>query len=106
MTAATAAGPGGEAQASLVFWGHPFSSYCQKVLVALYENDTPFEYRRLDFGDPQAVAAFGAVWPLQRMPVLVDRGRAIVESSCEIEYLQLEHPGRTRFLPGDPRAAL
>lgn len=88
------------------FWGHPFSSYCQKVLVALYENDTPFEYRKLDFGDAASGAAFAALWPLQRMPVLVDRGRTIVESSIVIEHLQLEHPGRTRFLPDDPRAAL
>lgn len=88
------------------FWGHPFSSYCQKVLVALYENDTPFTFRLLDFGDAQVVSEFAALWPLQRMPALVDRGRTIVESSSIIEHLQLEHPGRTRFLPDDARAAL
>ena len=26
-----------------VLFAHPFSSYCQKVLIALYENATPFE---------------------------------------------------------------
>ena len=31
---------------SLVLYAHPFSSYCQKVLVALYENGTLFDYRR------------------------------------------------------------
>ncbi len=29
-------------------YAHPFSSYCQKVLIALYENDTPFDYLKLD----------------------------------------------------------
>lgn len=33
---------------SLTLYAHPFSSYCQKVLVALYENDLPFEYRTLE----------------------------------------------------------
>lgn len=91
---------------TLTFWGHPFSSYCQKVLVALYENDTPFEYRRLELDDAQAAAEFATLWPLQRMPLLVDGGRTIVESSIAIEHLQLEYPGRTRFLPADARAAL
>ena len=29
-------------------FSHPFSSYCQKVLIALYENDVDFEYRMLE----------------------------------------------------------
>ena len=36
-----------------VLYAHPFSSYCQKVLIALYENATPFEMRILGApGDP------------------------------------------------------
>jgi glutathione S-transferase len=85
---------------------HPFSSYCQKVLTALYENDTPFEFHRLNLGDEASAAEFAALWPLKRMPVLVDRGRTIVESSIIIEHLDLEHPGRTRFVPEDRREAL
>lgn len=34
--------------AILALYGHPFSSYTQKVLTALYENGTPFELRNLD----------------------------------------------------------
>ena len=33
---------------TLTLYSHPFSSYCQKVLVALYENDTPFTYRHME----------------------------------------------------------
>lgn len=85
---------------------HPFSSYCQKVLTALYENETPFEYRLIQFQDEAAVAELAALWPLKRFPVLVDDGRTIIESSVIIEHLDLGHPGRTRFLPVEPKAAL
>ena len=53
-------------------YAHPFSSYCQKVLIAFYENATPFELRMLAPDDPQAAAEHQALWPLKRMPVLVD----------------------------------
>ena len=60
---------------SLVFYGHPFSSYCQKVQVALYENALPFEYRVLDPARPDIGAEWAALWPLKKMPVLVDDGQ-------------------------------
>lgn len=87
-------------------FAHPFSSYCQKVLTALYENDTPFEWQLLDFADPATLTEFASLWPLKRMPLLLDGGRAIVESSVIIEHLDLAHPGRTRFVPDDRRDAL
>ena len=37
---------------SLKLYFHPLSSFCQKVLIALYENDTPFERRVVNLGDP------------------------------------------------------
>ena len=42
----------------LELYAHPFSSYCQKVLIALHENAIPFEMRLLDFGDAQALQRF------------------------------------------------
>lgn len=82
---------------------HPFSSYCQKVLIALYEAGTSFEPLLLDFSDPGAVAAFGELWPLGRFPVLVDNVRAemVPESSIIIEYLDEHYPGLRRMLPLD-----
>jgi len=88
----------------MLLYAHPFSSYCQKALIALYENATPFEMRVLD--DAQAWAELEALWPLKRMPVLVDAGRTVVEASLVIEYLGLHHPGPVRLLPADPEAAL
>jgi len=87
-------------------YAHPFSSYCQKVLIALYENDVPFELRLLAPGDEQAAAEHAALWPLRRMPVLVDDGRTVVEASIIIEHLGLRHPGPVRLIPEDPSAAL
>jgi glutathione S-transferase len=85
-------------------YAHPFSSYCQKVLTALYENDTAFEYRSLE--DPQANAELVALWPMRRFPVLVEGGRTVLEATCIIEYLQLHHPGPVALVPADPEAAL
>jgi glutathione S-transferase len=87
-------------------YAHPFSSYCQKVLIALYENDTPFEFRLLTPGDERVAAEHAALWPLKRMPVLVDEGRTVVEASIIIEHLGLHHPGPVRLIPEDPRSAL
>ena len=78
-------------------YAHPFSSYSQKVLVALYANATPFDYCNLE--DPAANAELATLWPLKRFPVLVDSGHTILESSTIIEHLQLHHPGPTRMIP-------
>src|SRR5689334_25366145 len=89
---------------ALMLYAHPFSSYCQKVLTAIYENGTPFAYRMLD--SEQAHSELAALWPLRRFPVLVDDGRAIVEASIIIEHLDLHHLGPVRLVPGDARSAL
>lgn len=88
----------------LTLYAHPFSSYCQKVLMALWENDTPFAYRHME--DPGSREALVDLWPIGKFPVLVDDGRTILETSVIIEHLDLHHPGRVRFLPDDPAAAL
>ncbi len=87
-------------------FAHPFSSYCQKALIALYENATPFEYRLLKHDDPAVMAELAQLWPLKRFPVLVDQGRTFVEASIIIEHLDLAHPGPRRLVPSDPREAL
>ncbi len=56
--------------------------------------------------NPQAMAEHAAVWPLKRMPVIVDGPRTVIEASIIVEYLDLYHPGRVRFVPSDARAAL
>jgi glutathione S-transferase len=91
---------------SLALYGHPFSSYAQKVLIPLYENGTPFEFRCIGPDTPQHVDEWMRRWPLHKFPLLLDGERQVVESSIIIEYLQLAHPGPVRLLPADPIAAL
>ncbi|WP_188564924.1 glutathione S-transferase family protein [Undibacterium terreum] len=90
----------------LALYGHPFSSYTQKVLIALYENGTPFEFRSLGPDTPQHAAEWLQRWPLRKFPLLLDGERSVVETSIIIEYLQLEHAGPLHLLPADARAAL
>jgi glutathione S-transferase len=89
-----------------VLYAHPFSSYCGKVLIALYENNTAFTYRSLGPEDPEAATELEALWPLKKFPILVDEGRPVIESSVIIEYLALRYPGPVRLIPAEPQAAL
>jgi len=89
---------------SLTLYSHPFSSYCQKVLIALWENKITFTYRHLE--EAGAAEERAALWPLGRFPVLVDDGRTVAESSIIIEHLDLHHAGPVRLLPDDREAAL
>jgi glutathione S-transferase len=88
----------------LKLYAHPFSSYCQKVLVALWENETPFEYRHLE--EPGAGEELASHWPIGKFPVLVDADVVIPETSIIIEYLQMKHPGPVRLIPDDEAIAL
>jgi glutathione S-transferase len=87
---------------------HPLSSFCQKVLIALYENGTPFTPRIVDLMDSGQRAQFYALWPIGKFPVLQDdaRGVTVPESSIIIEYLHLHYPGPVRLFPEDEACCL
>lgn len=89
---------------SLEFFAHPFSSYCQKALIAFYENDIAFTYRMLE--EPGVGAEFEALWPIKRFPILREGDRVIMEASTIIEHLQVKHPGPVRLIPDDPDLAV
>ena len=89
-----------------VLFTHPFASYCQKVLISLYENGTPFTPRILEQSDPSTFAEFEALWPLKKFPLLLDGGRAIAEATIIIEYLDIYYPGPARMIPADGKEAL
>jgi glutathione S-transferase len=86
---------------------HPLSSFCWKVLIGLYENDTPFAAKVVDLGDEADRAAFYALWPVGKFPVIEDRARGelVPESSAVLDYLDRYYPGPTRFTPADPDLA-
>jgi glutathione S-transferase len=86
---------------SLTLHYHPLSSFCQKALVALYENGTPFKPHLVDLADGASATAFKALWPIGKFPVLRDdaRDRTVPESSIIIEYLAEHYPGRVELVP-------
>lgn len=93
---------------SLTLYLHPLASFCHKVLIALYENDTPFDASLVDLLDPEEAARFAELWPVGKMPVLRDSARdaTIPETSVIIEYLDRHYPGSQPLIPGDVDAAL
>jgi glutathione S-transferase len=83
----------------LVLHEHPFASFCQKPLVALYELGLPFEARIVE-GDRSEIAA---LWPPAKIPILVDEtaGLMLPESTTIIEYLN-GLAGTPQLLGADP----
>ena len=92
----------------LKLYYHPFASFCQKALIALYEKEVPFEPVFIDLGDPEHRARLASVWPMMKFPVLRDEAavRIIPESSLIIEYLDRIVPDRPPMIPEDETAAL
>ena len=91
---------------SLQLFAHPFAAYCQKALIALYENDTHFAYRMLEQSDPGTFEEFARHWPIRKFPLLVDEGRPIAEATIIIEHLGIHHPGPVQLIPEDAATAL
>lgn len=87
---------------------HPLSSYCHKVLIALYENEIPFQPKILNLMNPAEREEYLKISPFGKMPVLQDsqNGRTILESTIIVEYLQQNYPGKSRLLPENPEALL
>jgi glutathione S-transferase len=88
---------------SLTLHAHPLSSFCWKVLIGLYENDTPFENVMVNLGDPVEREAFRKLSPMGKMPALRDetRDETVNETSVILDYLDLHYPGPVRFVPAD-----
>jgi glutathione S-transferase len=90
----------------MILYGHPFSSYTWKALIALYEKGLDFEFRILDDAQPEHWEQLRALWPRGQMPVLDDGGRGVAESSIIIEHLDIAYPETPRMIPEDRETAL
>jgi glutathione S-transferase len=92
---------------SLTLHFHPLASYCHKVLIALYENDTPFTPHMVDLSNGGERAALLKLWPIGKFPVLSDDAlkQTVPESTIIIEYLDRHYPGKTQFIPADAERA-
>jgi glutathione S-transferase len=91
---------------SLQLFGHPFSSYTMKALIALYENETPFDFRILGPDQPENSAELARRWPIARFPLLVDGETTVFETSAIIEHLAAFHAGSMPLIPADAKAAV
>lgn len=91
---------------SLQLFGHPFSSFTMKALIALYENNTPFEFRMLDPDHPDNGAELARRWPVAKFPLLVDGETTVFETSAIIEHLAVFHAGPVALIPADAQAAV
>jgi glutathione S-transferase len=93
---------------SLALYFHPLASFCWKVLIALYENDTPFTSRVVDLMNQRERAESLTLSPFGKFPVLRDddRDQIVLESTIIIEHLAQRFPGTTALLPKDPDGAL
>ena len=91
---------------TLVLYQHPFASYCQKVLIALYELGLPFESHLVEGDEGRAEVA--RLWPIAGIPVLRDEdaGLTLPESTTIVEYLDGLCAGGGTLIPADPREAL
>jgi len=88
----------------LILHMHPLSSYCWKVLLALYEAGTPFRTVEVH-GVPKNNKAYAKLWPMAKMPLLQDGEIVLPETSIIIDYLQAHHPGSIRLIPADADSA-
>ena len=88
---------------TLQLFAHPFSSYCQKVLIALWADETPFEYKMLDQDHPENFEELKRHSPFGLFPLLLDDGRPVIETTCIIEHLQAHHAGKNRWIPDGER---
>jgi len=86
---------------SLVLHQHPFALYCWKALIALYERDVPFTADLVE-ADRSALTT---LWPSASIPVLVDDGVVVPESSIIVEHLD-RHGDAPPLIPTDPDEAL
>jgi glutathione S-transferase len=91
---------------TLLLYQHPFASYCQKVLIALYELDLAFESHLVEGAEGREELA--RLWPPAGMPVLRDEDADLTlpESTTIIEYLDTLAPAEPALVPADPATAL
>ena len=90
----------------LALYGHPFSSYTQKALMALYENAIPFEFKMISPDAPENYDRLKQAWPLAKFPLLDEGGTNVFEATSIIEYLHVRHTGPVRLIPDDVDAAV
>jgi glutathione S-transferase/RNA polymerase-associated protein len=78
---------------AVVVYEHPLSPYAQKVKIALAEKGVAFEARMpVEIGSGQVSGEFAAASPRGEVPVLVDGGVRLFDSSVIVAYVEERWP--------------
>ncbi len=85
-------------------YGHPFSSYTWKALIAFHALGEAVEFREVSPDHPRNAVFVRKAHPAGKFPVLEDGDATIVEATAIVEYLAAKHPG-SGLIPADPAAA-
>lgn len=86
-------------------FGHPFSAFTWKPLVAAYARSVPFTFRMVGPEHPENAARLAELSPTGQMPGLIDGAQEVIESNAIIEYL--DRVGEAApMIPVEPEAAL
>lgn len=90
---------------TIELFAHPFSSYCQKAIVALHEHGIDWTLRMIE-PDSEWTPVWESLWPIRRFPVLREGTRVVPESTAIIEYLHAHHRTAAPLIPDDPGDAV
>lgn len=90
---------------TLSLYGHSFSSYTWKALIAFYEKDLEFTFQMLGPDQPQNNARLKELSPVGKFPLLEHDDTALFEASVIIEYLD-RIAAEPPMIPSDPETAL
>jgi glutathione S-transferase len=88
----------------LALYGHPFSSYTWKALIALYDRAIPFEFRSMEEEANGPVVA--AASPQGKFPLLIDGAEQVFEATAIIEWLGVTQSAAAGLIPADPIEAV
>ena len=88
----------------LVLYEHPLSPYAQKVKISAREKNADLDLRTPDgIGAGTSQGEFVAANPRAEVPVLIDGGTRIFDSTIILEYLEDKFPSPA-MLPATPEA--
>jgi len=86
----------------ITVYDHPLSPYGQKVKIALLEKGIEFAATQPDaIGSGTTGGTFADISPRGKVPVLVDAGFAVFDSTVILEYIEDCWP-EPALLPGNP----
>ncbi len=89
------------------FYYSPASSYCQRVLIALYEKELDFTPVEINLFDSKERHKYLQINPFGKIPSMItDDGQVFFEASIIIEHLDNYYPHTYRLIPEDKTQAL